>query len=81
MMQTHDEKCLQIVLKDIFELLSISDENFQSSLHYYCQDENKLAKIQVISDYASNTSNIMKPRTSATTPEEMENIMTKTGAL
>ena len=65
--KTHDlvdqmeEKALQQVLEDLYEKFDITEATFQGSLHYFCQDEKKLAKIRAVSEHAQNTINLIRP--------------------
>ena len=65
-----EENCLQAVLNDIYKLVGTTEDAFQASLHFYCQDTAKAQKITEISEYAQQSPQLI----SATldTFEEME---------
>ena len=65
-----EEKCLQGVLNDTYELVGTTEEAFQQSLQVYCQDATKSQKITEISEFAQQNPQIMNPTLDAF--EEME---------
>ena len=59
LMERIEERCLENVLKEIYQILEIKEECFQKSLKFHQKTENKSEKIKLISEFANSTPKIM----------------------